>query len=53
MTVESKNSLDESTSPANSSSDVNNHEMDNIMSTQHNMTKPCGCGKKEGCILCF
>lgn len=49
MTVESKNSLDELTSPANSSSDVNNHEMDNIMSTQHNMTKPCGCGKKEGC----
>lgn len=44
MTVESKNSLDEMTSPANSSSDVNNHEMDKIISTQHTMTKPCGCG---------
>jgi PatG C-terminal len=45
----SKQSSSEKTSAQNSSSNINNHEVDNkIISTQNNMNKPCACGK-EGC----
>jgi hypothetical protein len=38
-----------SSSPAEPIPDINNQIIDNTISTQNDMKKPCECGRKEGC----